>query len=236
MLERERELRLLNELKQTEIAQAVTQGLNPNVPMKDSGIPWVGMIPTHWEMRRIKYILSEQKERSVTGAEILLSLTKENGLIPSSEKKNKTMESDSLVGYKVIRKGEIVFNRFKARLFARSNYDGLVSPDYAVYQCHDVADADYMVTLLNTPMYREAFNRKASGIGDGFSRLYTDELFSFYSIFPPKSEQQEIVHFIDEKCNNVNGLIAELESEITYLKEYKQRMIADAVTGKMKVC
>lgn len=234
--ERERELRLLNELKQTEIAQAVTQGLNPNVPMKDSGIPWVGMIPTHWEMRRIKYILSEQKERSVTGAEILLSLTKENGLIPSSEKKNKTMESDSLVGYKVIRKGEIVFNRFKARLFARSNYDGLVSPDYAVYQCHDVADADYMVTLLNTPMYREAFNRKASGIGDGFSRLYTDELFSFYSIFPPKSEQQEIVHFIDEKCNNVNGLIAELESEITYLKEYKQRMIADAVTGKMKVC
>lgn len=233
--EREKELQKLAELKQSEIAAAVTRGLNPNVPMKDSGIPWLGQIPKHWEMRRIKYIFSELKDRSTTGEETALSLTKENGLIPSSEKQNKTMESESLVGCKIIHKGEVVFNRFKARLFAVSNYDGVVSSDYAVYSCDKNAFARYMVTLFNTPIYREAFHRKASGIGDGFNRLYTDDLFAMYSIFPPLAEQRAIVEYIDSKCSEINSLISNIEAEIAYLKEYKQSLIADAVTGAINV-
>lgn len=233
--EREKELQTLAELKQSGIAAAVTRGLNPNVPMKDSGIPWIGQIPEHWEMRRIKYIFSELKERSTTGEETALSLTKENGLIPSSEKQNKTMESESLVGCKIIHKGEVVFNRFKARLFAVSYYDGVVSSDYAVYSCNINAFARYMVTLFNTPIYREAFHRKASGIGDGFNRLYTDDLFAMYSIFPPLAEQRAIVEYIDSKCSEINSLISNIEAEIAYLKEYKQSLIADAVTGAINV-
>ena len=89
--------------------------------------------------------------------------------------------------------------------------------------------------LFNTPIYREAFNRKASGIGDGFSRLYTDDLFAMYAIFPPLDEQRAIVEYIDSKCGKINSLISELEQEIAFLKEYKQRMIADAVTGAINV-
>ena len=145
------------------------------------------------------------------------------------------MESASYVGGKIVHKGEVVFNRFKARLFAVSSYDGIVSSDYAVYKCQETASPQYMVKLFSTDMYREAFNRKASGIGDGFSRLYTDDLFAMYAIFPPLDEQYEIIAQIDNKCSKVNSLIEELEAEIDYMKEYKQRLIADCVTGQVNV-
>lgn len=233
--ERERELQLLNELKESEIANVITRGLDPNVKMKDSGIPWIGMIPEHWSLRRIKYILTELKEKSEQGTETPLSLSKEDGIIPFSEKKNKTMESASYVGGKLVHKGEIVFNRFKARLFAISNYDGIVSSDYAVYKCHESTCAEYLVTLFGTEMYRDAFNRKASGIGDGFSRLYTEDLFSMYAIFPPIEEQREIFTYIRNRTSQINELISALKTEIEYLKEYKEKLIADCVTGQIKV-
>ena len=233
--ERERERELLESLKQAEIAKAVTQGLNPNVPMKDSGIPWIGMIPEHWTLRRVKFILTESKEKSVIGDEVPLSLGKETGIIPSSEKKNKTLESASFIGSKIVNKGDIVFNRFKARLFAISDYDGVVSSDYAVYKCNNTANPKYIVTLFGTQMYRTAFDRKASGIGDGFSRLYTNDLFSFYAIFPPIEEQQAIVEYIETKLSKIDTFIADLQAEIDYLKEFKQRLISDAVTGQIKV-
>ena len=235
MSPRERERELLESLKQSEIANVVAKGLNPNAPMKDSGIPWIGMIPEHWEVRRIKYIFTESKEKSITGAEQPLSLSKDSGIIPSDEKKNRTMESATYVGCKIVCKGDVVFNRFKARLFAKSNYYGVVSPNYAVYKCKIDADTDYLVRLLNTPIYREAFNRKASGVGDGFSRLYTEDLFNFHAIFPPLSEQQAIVAYIDDKLSKIDRCLADLQAEIDYLKEFKQRLISDAVTGQICV-
>ncbi len=81
MFPQERERELLESLKQSEIANVVTKGLNSNVRMKDSGIPWIGMIPEHWELRRIKYIFSEKKEKSTTGKEMPLSLSKDKGII-----------------------------------------------------------------------------------------------------------------------------------------------------------
>lgn len=178
---------------------------------KDSGIPWLGIIPEHWEMRRIKYIFRELNERSIEGKETPLSLSKDDGLIPSSEKKNRTMESASYVGTKIVHPGNIVFNRFKARLFAISKYDGVVSSDYAIYRCNETACADFFVKLFGTETYREAFNRKASGIGDGFSRLYTDDLFSMYAVFPPLAEQKKIVDYIESKTLSIDAYVRERE-------------------------
>ena len=197
---------------------------------KDSGISWLGQIPEHWEVRRIKYIFKELNERSVSGLETPLSLSKEHGIIPSSEKMNRTMESESYVGTKVVHIGNIVFNRFKARLFAKSGYEGVVSPDYAIYHCFEEANSEYMVHLFSTELYRDAFNRKASGIGDGFSRLYTDDLFAMYSIFPPLAEQQKIVDFLDSKISNIDSYISEKEKEVKLLAELKQSQIAQVVT------
>lgn len=175
---------------------------------KDSGVQWIGKIPGHWELRRIKYVFSEIKEKSENGIETPLSLSKNGGIIPFNEKKNKTMESASYVGGKIVHKGDVVFNRFKARLFAVSDYDGIVSSDYAVYKCAETASPEYMVRLFGTDMYREAFNRKASGIGDGFSRIYTDDLFAMYSIFPPLPEQEKIVSYIDSKTLKIDSYVA----------------------------
>jgi len=197
---------------------------------KDSGISWIGEIPEHWSLRRIKYIFSELKEKSENGLELPLSLSKDGGIIPFNEKKNKTMESASYVGGKIVHKGEIVFNRFKARLFAVSGYDGIVSSDYAVYKCNRSASPEYLIKLFGIDMYRDAFNRKASGIGDGFSRLYTDDLFAMFSIFPPLAEQEKIVSYLEDKTSKIGAYVADKEKEIELLQELKQKTIADAVT------
>lgn len=178
---------------------------------KDSGVKWIGEIPEHWTLRRVKFIFTESKDKSVSGEEMPLSLGKETGIIPSSEKKNKTMESASFVGCKIVNKGDIVFNRFKARLFAISDYNGVVSSDYAVYKCNNSADPRYIVTLFETQMYRNAFDRKASGVGDGFSRLYTNDLFSFYAIFPPLEEQQAIVDYLKDKTLKIEQYVSARE-------------------------
>ena len=197
---------------------------------KDSGVSWIGEIPEHWALRRVKYIFSELKEKSENGLEKPLSLSKDGGIIPFNEKKNRTMESASYVGGKIVHKGEIVFNRFKARLFAVSAYDGIVSSDYAVYECNKTASPEYMVKLFGIDIYRDAFNRKASGIGDGFSRLYTDDLFAMYSIFPPLAEQEKIVSYLENKTSKIDAYVADNEKEIELLQELKQKTIADAVT------
>ncbi len=197
---------------------------------KDSGVSWIGEIPEHWALRRVKYIFSELKEKSENGLETPLSLSKDGGIIPFNEKKNRTMESASYVGGKIVHKGEIVFNRFKARLFAVSAYDGIVSSDYAVYECNKTASPEYMVKLFGIDIYRDAFNRKASGIGDGFSRLYTDDLFAMYSIFPPLAEQEKIVSYLGDKTSKIDAYVADKEKEIELLQELKQKTIADAVT------
>ena len=197
---------------------------------KDSGVSWIGEIPEHWSLRRIKYIFSELKEKSENGLELPLSLSKDGGIIPFNEKKNKTMESASYVGGKIVHKGEIVFNRFKARLFAVSGYDGIVSSDYAVYKCNRSASPEYLIKLFGIDMYRDAFNRKASGIGDGFSRLYTDDLFAMYSIFPSLAEQEKIVGYLEDKTSKIDAYVSEKEKEILLLQELKQKTIADAVT------
>ncbi len=197
---------------------------------KDSGVSWIGEIPEHWALRRVKYIFSELKEKSENGLETPLSLSKDGGIIPFNEKKNRTMESASYVGGKIVHKGEIVFNRFKARLFAVSAYDGIVSSDYAVYECNKTASPEYMVKLFGIDIYRDAFNRKASGIGAGFSRFYTDDLFAMYSIFPPLAEQEKIVSYLGDKTSKIDAYVADKEKEIELLQELKQKTIADAVT------
>lgn len=233
--QRERELQTLNELKQAEIASVVTRGLNPDVPMKDSGIPWIGQIPAHWNMIRIKNLLVESKVKSTDGHEQSLSLSKASGIIPYEEKENRTMQSESLIGAKVVNPGDVVFNRFKARLFAISTHNGVVSSDYAVYKGKGRANLNYLVSLFSTEMYRAAFDRKASGIGDGFSRLYTADLFAMYAIFPPIEEQNAIVEYIESKTNKIDTMIEALKAEIDRLTEYKQRLISDVVTGQIDV-
>ena len=237
---KEREVALLKELKQSMIAEAVTGATNvarTNTvrKMKPSGIPWFPEVPEGWEVKRLKWILTEIKKLSLTGEEMPLSLTASNGLIPFAEKSNRTMESASYIGAKVVENGQIVFNRFKARLFAIASCRGVVSPDYAVYATKIEVDKKYLLRLFSTPQFRQAMNGQSSGIGDGFSRVYSNELFKLLVPLPPLPTQRKIVAYIEARAAKIDAAVAGLEREVTAMKEYKQRLIADVVTGQRKV-
>ncbi len=88
--------------------------LNPYSEYKDSGLPWLGEIPAHWRLQRIKHIFKEASWRELRGDEILLSLTRSRGLIPHSEASEKLPSSEDLNKYKVYRPGELVMNRMQA--------------------------------------------------------------------------------------------------------------------------
>ena len=227
----------LKAYKQSIITEAVTKGLNPNVPMKNSGIDWIGEIPEHWKVIRIKYLLKERKERSVNGVEEPLSMSQKYGLIPTKDMEMIPNMASSFVGAKLVYKNDLVFNKLKAHLgvFAVSDYEGLVSPDYAVYSSTSIVNEKYLEYLFKTPQYIGEFIKLSSGVGAGLTRLYTSDLYSINGIVPPIEEQNAIVSFINTKCSEIDSLIAIKQQKITELKEYKKSIIYEYVTGKKEV-
>ena len=238
MSQRERELALLNELKEAEIANVVTRGLNPDVKMKDSGIPWIGMIPEHWEGSRMKRIFSESKEKTVEEGGTLLSLSQYTGItLKENTKKVGMFEAESTIGYNIVHPGQFVMNIMLAwnGSYAVSDYEGIISPSYCVFNFNEDCEKKYFHYLLRQPSYAGAFKTMSKGIIESRLRLYPIYFLAFKTIIPPTEEQKAIVEFIDNKCTKVDSLITELEAEIEYLKEYKQRLIADCVTGQVNV-
>lgn len=236
--ERERELQLLNELKESEIANVITRGLNPDVKMKDSGIPWIGEIPEHWEVKRIKAILSESKEKTNSEGGTLLSLSQYTGVtLKENTKKVGMFEAESTIGYNIVKPGQFVMNIMLAwnGSYAVSDYEGVISPAYCVFNFNVECERKYFHYLLRLKSYAGAFKTQSKGIIDSRLRLYPQYFLAFKTIIPPLEEQKAIVEYIEEKCNKINSLITELEAEIEYLKEYKQKLIADCVTGQINV-
>lgn len=184
---KERIISSLEERRKIIITQAVTRGINPDVPMKDSSIDWLGEIPAHWEVIRIKYLLNEKKSRSKTGAEEPLSMSQRKGLIPTKMMGVIPNLAASYVDAKLVSKGDLVFNKLKAHLgvFNVSEYDGLVSPDYAVYNTTGKADLKFLEYIFKTPNCINEFKKLITGVGAGLSRLYTNDLYSIYCAIPP---------------------------------------------------
>ena len=227
----------LKQYKQSLISEAVTRGLDPSVPMKDSGVEWIGAIPFSWGTIRIKHLLLERKERSVLGDEEPLSMSQKYGLIPTKEMDMVPNMASSFVGAKIAYPNDLVFNKMKAHLgvFSLSKYHGLVSPDYAVYSSTGRANLKYLEYLFKTPQCISEFRKKSTGIAAGLTRLYTDDLFSIECPFPPISVQDEIVAFLNKKTYLIDKLINAKQSKISKLTQYKSSLIYEYVTGKKEV-
>lgn len=237
---KEQQIALLNECKQIVIQKAVTQGLNPNVPMKDSGVEWIGQIPQHWIVKKLKYVLKERSERSKDGLEPLLMMSQVHGLVVRSEYSEKTEVAATTVGNKLVYKNDLVFNKLKAHLgvFFSSVHDfaGCVSPDYAVYDCVNyIENTKFLELLFRNPLYIKQFILRSSGIVEGLIRLYTTELFDLKIGIPPKDEQMAILKHIEEQSFRFDEAVKNYSEQIEKLKEYKTTLINDAVTGKIKV-
>lgn len=227
----------LKAYKQSLITEVVTKGLDPNVPMKDSGVEWIGEIPSSWNTIRVKQLLRERKERSADGTEEPLSMSQKVGLVPTKTLDSIPNMASSFVGAKLAYVDDLVFNKLKAHLgvFSVSKYDGLVSPDYAVYYSTGVADLKYLEYLFKTPQCISEFRKRSTGIAAGLTRLYTDGLFAIECPFPSKDEQHEIVAHLNKKCAQIDELTAIKRAKIEKLEQYKRSLIYEYVTGKKEV-
>lgn len=234
----EAEIEALKELKQAEIARLVTRGVNPDVPMKDSGIAWIGEIPEYWEVKRIKWLFKEEDTRNIDLKYELLSFSRSKGIVPFSEINEKEPSANDLSKYKVIKPGQLLENRMQAwsGMFGCSHIEGCVSPDYAVFSAaNDEVNVEYYATLFRTKLYIQQFANASRGVGDGFNRLYTPAFGAIYAHFPPAEEQQAIVDEINFRSSKIDLMVSKLNDQISHLKELKQRIISDAVTGKIDV-
>lgn len=118
-------------------------------------------------------------------------------------------------------------------VFAVSNYDGLVSPDYAVYTSKDNSNPKYLEYLFKTETYICEFKKRSTGVGAGLTRLYTSELFEIKCAIPALEEQQLIVDYLDKKCESIKNAISRQKAAIEKLDEYRKSLIYNAVTGKI---
>ena len=237
---KEAQIGLLRERRQILIQQAVTRGLNPDAPMKDSGIDWIGQIPAHWEVLPLKRLFRERNDRSTTGTETLLSLRMNEGLVPHDDVSDKAIDADALKDYKQVFPRQLVMNRMRASIgiFGVVTASGIVSPDYAIFDIAPRANADFFLQLFKTGVMGQQFRNASRGLGtgsSGFMRLYTDNFGAISVALPPAAEQSEIVFHINDLLENIGDAVRLKEEQIIMLKEYKTCLINAAVTGKIKV-
>ena len=242
---KERLIELLEEQKQAIIHQAVTGQIDvrtgqPYPAYKDSGVEWLGEVPEHWEKRRLKSLLRSVDRRSSTGEETLLSLRRDHGVVIYSEHFARPPQGRTLVGYKVLRAGQLVVNRLQANngLVFCSGIDGLVSPDYSVFEPTTPLQMKYLSVLLRTSLYRSHFRRVATGLGTGtagFLRLYDDVFLSTTVFLPPEDEQVSIQESQEDETKRIDDHIARQIRGIALFGEFRARLISDVVTGKLDV-
>ncbi|QLE87617.1 restriction endonuclease subunit S [Shewanella sp. Scap07] len=235
---KQQQIELLKERKQIIIQQAVTQGLAPNVPMKDSGIDWIGKIPEHWKVRRAKYLFDEIDKRSVNGDEELLSVSHITGVTPRSEK-NVTMIAEDYSGSKTCQQNDLVMNIMWAWMGALgvSDRPGIVSSAYSIYRQKplNIFNPVYLEWLLKTVGYIEHYNKVSTGLHSSRLRFYSRMFFDMEIGFPCRNEQDQIVAHVEVQSNKIDQAVKIQLQQIEKLKEYKTTLINSAVTGKIKV-
>lgn len=230
MQERERELQTLNELRQAEIASVVTRGLNPDVPMKDSGIPWIGQIPAHWELRRFRTICSLVREPARVG-------DKKVALENIESCTGKFIGTDSVFDGEGIHfeTGDVLFGKLRpylAKVFLAKEPAQAVG-DFYVFRANRSVIPAYLQTLTISAPFIGVVN--AGTYGTKMPRASWRDIAQLYVPIPPLEEQNAIVEYIESKTRNIDTMIEALKAEIDRLTEYKQRLISDVVTGQVNV-
>lgn len=236
---KQKEVEHLQELKQRIIADAVTRGLNPDVKMKSTNIPWLPEIPEHWEVKTLRNFLTMFADKGY-GDKQLLSVTREQGVIvrnTDSKEENHNFIPEDLSNYKYVQEGDFVINKMKSwqGSYGVSEHEGIVSPAYFTCKLYGV-DKSFFSTAIRSKVYVSFFGRYSKGIRVDQWDLSPIGLKSIPFLLPPLSEQKQIVSYIKEKTTKIDTLVANINKEIENIKEYKQRLVSDVVTGQIKVC
>ena len=214
----------------------------PYPSYKESGVKWIGDIPSGWDVKLLKFVFNPIREKSETGEEELLSVMIRKGVVKRrdylGDDADHLTRSESLIGYIKCSKGNLVNNIMKMGFYCLgiSDYDGIVSPGYSVFEMIESNNSpkfwDY---LLKTEIYVSEYRKRSKGIQESRMRLYDDYFLSIHSLVPPVIEQNQIVEYLDEQNQKINSTIEKETQRIELLKEYRQSLISEVVTGKIDV-
>lgn len=230
--------RRMAELSERRLVSFATQLVNGDNRSQLSGIPSIPFIPSRWQSLRNKVFMRETHERSSTGEEELLSVSHLTGVTPRSQKTVYMFKAESMVGYKLVRPGDLAVNTMWAWMGAAgvSKYHGIVSPSYGVYRIDQTTmHPGYFDMLVRTPAYICEMTRYSRGITSSRLRLYPDELLSLRTPVPPMDEQQEIVRRFEGEASRTRSAIGALGRQVGLLTERRQALITAAVTGQLAV-
>lgn len=233
-----KERKMIEAMKHSMVSGAVTYGLNPDVPMKFSGVKWLGDIPAHWQTIKLRQLLHPVSIKNHPELP-LLSVVREQGVIVrdiNDKEANHNYIPDDLSGYKVVKRGQFAMNKMKAwqGSYGISDYTGIVSPAYFIF---DVSfdNLEYFHYAIRSKVYVNFFAQASDGIRVGQWDLQMDKMKEIPFIVPPSDEQAEIVDFIKRTLPRYDVAIEKLIAEVEMLEEYKTKLIADVVTGKIDV-
>lgn len=231
----EERIERLGELRHALIAEAVTRGINPQAPLRPSGIPWLGEIPQHWEMKRLKYLFSERSEKGFPDEPILCS-TQKYGVIPQSMYENRVVVvNKGLEGLKLVRKGDFVISlrSFQGGI-EYAHYQGIISAAYTILQLNEGANSAYLRYLLKSQPFIQLLQVCVIGIREGQNINYSLLRKNFLPV-PPQEEQEAIVAYLDEKTTQIDRYTGQIEEMIRQMRDLRQTIISEAVTGKICV-
>lgn len=214
-------------------------GLKPYPEMKDSGVDWLGEVPAHWEFNRGKYCFREVDVRSGTGEEELLSVSHLTGVTPRSQKSITMFKAESYVGSKICCPGQIAVNTMWAWMAAIgvSKHHGIISSSYHIYEQlvpTEFSD-DFLDLLLRSYVYKGLYTVNSSGITTSRLRLYPDDFLNIRFLRPPREEQDMIIEHLNDATATIDIAITRTSRKIDFLNEYRTRLIANVVTGKLDV-
>ena len=235
---KKKEIKAIDALKRSTVSHAITRGLTADAPTKYSGVKWLGDIPAHWNVTKLRQILHPVSEKNHPEFP-LLSVVREQGVIlrdVEDKEANHNFIPDDLSGYKVVRKGQFAMNKMKAwqGSYGVSDYTGIVSPAYFIF---DIAfeNLEYFHYAIRSKVYVNFFAQASDGIRVGQWDLQMDKMKEIPFIVPPADEQIAIVKYIKQALPQYDAAIEKLTEEVAVLEEYKNKVIADAVTGKIDV-
>lgn len=220
---KKKEIALLEEQKQALISQAVTKGLDPHAPLKDSGIDWIGQIPEHWLLCNLKYLCSMKSGKNLTSIQIT-----ENGPYP-------VYGGNGVRGYysQYNVSGECLIIGRQGALCGNVHYvhEKIWATDHAVvtqvYNFIHLKFFYYLLTAMNLNRYA---SQTAAQPGLAVSNILNQKV-----CFPPINEQRKIAVYLEHQCIFIDNLINNINKTISFLQEYRTRLVADVVTGQIDV-
>ena len=238
--EQKRLIGLLREKRQAVILQAVTKGLDSDVPMKSSGVEWLGEVPAHWQLSRLANLYSDTDERGNDELPVL-TVSIHDGVsddeLDEAELDRKVTRSDDKTKYKRVQAGDLVYNMMRAWQggFGTVTVDGMVSPAYVVARPRTPFPTAFIESILRTPNAIEEMRGRSRGVTDFRLRLYWEEFKEIVVPLPPKDEVEAILGRLARLNAHYAGTIDAAEDCIAILGERRSALVSAAVTGKIDV-